>query len=171
MTASLTRSRPLSTPPDETARAQTLNSGHTRHRHDRTCSSTRAVTCDMPPGTRSSPLVSEAILLFHSPSSAPPHPPPPPPLLPSIRAAVSQFCRLTDSRFPALVRHMTLVNYFPDFLLLLRDVQGQSQSVAQRQADAKSAQVAIGKALDTLRYEPLFLSFRHCCSFFSIHHA
>jgi hypothetical protein len=66
---------------------------------------------------------------------------------------------------------MTLVNYFPDFLLLLRDVQGQSQSVAQRQADAKSAQVAIGKALDTLRYEPLFLSFRHCCSFFSIPHA
>jgi hypothetical protein len=50
------------------------------------------------------------------------------------------------------VRHMTLVNYFPDFLLLLRDVQGQSQSVAQREADAKTAQIQIGKALDTLRY-------------------
>ena len=50
------------------------------------------------------------------------------------------------------MRHMTLVNYFPDFLLLLRDVQGQSQTVAQRQADAKMAQVQIGNALDTLRY-------------------
>jgi hypothetical protein len=50
---------------------------------------------------------------------------------------------------------MTLVNYFPDFLLLLRDVQGQSQTVAQRQADAKTAQVQIGNALDTLRYVPL----------------
>jgi hypothetical protein len=47
---------------------------------------------------------------------------------------------------------MTLVNYFPDFLLLLRDVQGQSETVAQRQADARTAQDQIGKALDSLRY-------------------
>ncbi len=50
------------------------------------------------------------------------------------------------------MRHMTLVNYFPDFLLLLRDVQGQSETVAQRQADARTAQDQIGKALDSLRY-------------------
>jgi hypothetical protein len=47
---------------------------------------------------------------------------------------------------------MTLINYFPDFLLLLRDVQGQSQSVAQREADAKTLQLQIGRALDSLRY-------------------
>jgi hypothetical protein len=52
---------------------------------------------------------------------------------------------------------MTLVNYFPDFLLLLRDVQGQSQTVAQREADAKLAQIRIGRALDTLRCERIAL--------------
>jgi hypothetical protein len=54
-------------------------------------------------------------------------------------------------RYSALVRHMTLVNYFPDFLLLLRDVEGQSETVEERQADVQTAQVQIGKALDALR--------------------
>jgi hypothetical protein len=59
---------------------------------------------------------------------------------------------------------MTLVNYFPDFLLLLRDVRGQSQTVAQREADAKSSQIRIGQALDTLRCDDKFCC--SCCYYF-----
>ena len=54
-------------------------------------------------------------------------------------------------RYPSLVRHITLVNYFPDFLLLTRDVVEPSTTVAQRQADAKTLQQQIAVILDSLR--------------------
>ena len=54
-------------------------------------------------------------------------------------------------RYPSLVRHITLVNYFPDFLLLSRDVLEPSTTVAQRQADAKTLQQQIAVILDSLR--------------------
>jgi hypothetical protein len=93
------------------------------------------------------------------PSPRPQSPPPPPSnhLLSLVCTLGPCKFLLIKSRYTALVRHMTLVNYFPDFLLLLRDVQGQSQTVAQRQADAKSAQIRIGQALDTLRCEHVAL--------------
>ena len=47
---------------------------------------------------------------------------------------------------------MTLVNYFPDFLLLSRDVLEPGATVAQRQADARTLQQQISVVLDSLRW-------------------
>jgi hypothetical protein len=70
-----------------------------------------------------------------------------------IPSPFTHFSLLTLTfRYSALVRHMTLINYFPDFLLLLRDALASSQTVAQRAADAKTLQIDIGRLLDTVRY-------------------